>query len=271
MPDDPIRRQGAPSREDVTVCTVLLRFSPGARWPLLVAAVRDEFVGRPWDPPAAHWAGSASVGGRDRVAGGTWLAVAPAGPGSPGPALAALLNGAPLPPPAAGTRPSRGALPLAALAGVPLPERSQLVGYDRFHLLLASSAEAAVASWDGVALTHSKLGAGDHILVNDGVDQVGDPLVPHFAPLLAGAATPDPRPGLPPAQAWGDWIGLLAGDGLAPDDPRALIVRRDYAGRAYGSTSASLVALRRHQVRYDFTGAPGPAATWREITPTQVE
>jgi uncharacterized protein with NRDE domain len=59
------------------MCTVLLRFRPGRRWPLLVAAVRDEFLERPWDPPAAHWPRPTIIGGRDRTAGGTWLAARP--------------------------------------------------------------------------------------------------------------------------------------------------------------------------------------------------
>lgn len=243
------------------MCTVLLRFAPGARWPVLLAAVRDEFVGRPWDPPAAHWAGTTYIGGRDRVAGGTWLAVRPDRP----PALAALLNGPPLPPPQGGTRTSRGGLPLAALAGGPLPTGPDLAGYDGFHLLIATPVMVTIASWDGENLVDRVLDPGDHIIVNDGADARSDPLVPHFGPILAGTATPDPRPGLPTGLAWGDWVNLVAGDGLAPDDPRALIVGHNHLGRAYGSTSATLVALGDSAIRYDFTANPGASAQWMEI------
>jgi Transport and Golgi organisation 2 len=255
-----------------SVCTVLLRFAPGTRWPLLVAAIRDEFVGRSWQPPAAHWPGTPYVGGRDLVAGGTWLAVRPAhveaagGPASgDSPALAAVLNGRPLPPPVDGWRPSRGALPLAALTEASLPAGPELARYDRFHLLLGTPDRVDVWTWDGADLTRRALEPGDHILVNDGVDATGDPLVPHFAPILTRTTTPDPRPGLSTADAWGDWLKLLAGDGLAPDDPRALIVRHQHFGREYGSTSATLVALGHSAVRYDFSGDPGPTATWHEI------
>src|SRR5436190_2151949 len=41
------------------MCTVLLRFAPGSPYPLVFGAVRDEFVDRAWDPPAAHWGGHA--------------------------------------------------------------------------------------------------------------------------------------------------------------------------------------------------------------------
>jgi hypothetical protein len=237
------------------MCTVLLRFRPDAAWPLLVAAVRDEFLERPWDPPGRHW-GPDLVGGRDRTAGGTWLAVRPERP-----AVAALLNGVRLPAPASGTRPSRGGLPLAALRGE-LP--ADLTPYDGFHLLLGTRSSLIVWSWDGVEVVRRELDPGDHILVNLGVDAADDPLVPHFAPLLAALDDP-PLAGADTAAAWGDWVSLLAGDGLAPDDPRALLVRREFEGRLYGSGSASLVAIGADVVRYDFTPTP-MTPQWIQIT-----
>src|SRR2546423_12778633 len=90
-----------------SMCTVLLRFAPGTAQPLLFGAVRDEFVDRAWDPPATHWGGRL-LGGRDRSAGGTWLAVDPDRP-----AGAAVLNGAPPPPPPHRGPPSPGGPPLA--------------------------------------------------------------------------------------------------------------------------------------------------------------
>jgi hypothetical protein len=278
----------------------MLRYRPDSSWPLLLAAVRDEFLDRPWDPPAAHWPEHPSlVGGRDQAAGGTWLAVRPATDPA-GPAVAAVLNGVRLPAPAL-PRPSRGALPLAALTGS-LP--SSFDGYDGFHLVVATLSTVVVYSFDGTTLERSLLEPGDHIVVNEGVDATIDPLVPHFAPLLA--ATPDPplAAGAVPAighqmlphdpsgatlgdqmqvtadattgtdtqvtetaqgtqTAWGAWVELLRGDGIAPEDPRALLVRKEFdgteapfAGRVYGSGSAALVALSRDQVRYDFTPAP---------------
>ena len=134
------------------MCTVLLRFAPGDAWPLLLAAVRDEFVDRAWDPPGRHWA-DRLVGGRDRTAGG---------------------------PPAPG---------------------------------------------------------------------------------------PDAGPRLSTVDFWGDWVRLLGGDGLDPTDPRALLVRRTLPGRTYGSTSASLVAVRPGAVRYDFSAAPADPGQWGCILP----
>ena len=239
------------------MCTVLLRVAPGAPWPLLLGAVRDEFVDRPWDPPAAHWDGpwAGLVGGRDLTAGGTWLALDPeAG------AVAALLNGFRRDPPGAGEppRPTRGTLALRILAGEGLPP--VLDRYDRFHLLLATADGARLWSWDGDSLDDRHLDPGPHVIVNAGLNAPEDPLVPHFTPLLA--ELPEPDGDLD--GTWEAWRQLLLGDGLAPDDERALLVRREIEGRTYGSTSASLVAVRPRRVRYEFTATPTEPA-WSTV------
>ena len=119
------------------MCTVLLRFDPAATWPVLLAAVRDEYLARPWEPPAEHWRGR--WGGRDSTAGGTWLAVDPAAR-----SVTALLNGwPPLPP--LGDRPTRGTLALD-----PLP--ADFSGFDAFHLVRATPTAVTVLSWNGTDL-----------------------------------------------------------------------------------------------------------------------
>ncbi|RPF21038.1 NRDE family protein [Myceligenerans xiligouense] len=276
------------------MCTVLLRLDPAADWPLLLAAVRDEVADRPWEPPGEYWPQEAPglVGGRDLVAGGTWLAVRrggssePGGPGRPG--VAAVLNGSfmnrldqssPGSPPSS-TRPSRGRLPLRALtSGV--PEADRLRAYEVVHLLVADADGARLVSWDGHEVTDVEIPPGDHIVTNEGLDVVDDPLVPHFAPLLgtAGGPRPDgPRPSspdaarasrmpAPTAEWWGGWTELLRGDALAEDDPRALLVRHELPdGRVFASVSATLLALGREpgRVRMDFTGTPSDP-DWKRI------
>ncbi len=240
------------------MCTVLLRFSPDAPWPLVLAAVRDEFVDRAWDPPAAHWPAVAPgvIGGRDRTAGGTWLAVRPDPP-----AVSALLNGVRRPVPADHTRPSRGALSLSILTGGAEPDAKAMRDYDGFHLLLGSPDSVVVWSWDGVEVARTELAPGDHVIVNAGVDTVDDPLVPHFRPLLGQTDL-----GSTVDSFWGGWPDLLQGDHLAPDDPRALLVRVEHDGRSYGSTSATLVALTDNAVRYDFTPTP-LTPHWTHVVP----
>jgi hypothetical protein len=242
----------------------LLRFAPEAPWPVLVGAIRDEFADRPWEPPAAHWPTTwpTLLGGRDRTAGGTWLAVDP----SPErPALAALLNGARLPVPAGGIRPTRGTLALEVLASGRVPTPEEVRPYDGFHLVLATLDRVEVWSWDGEVLDHRELPPGDHIVVNLGVDAAADPLVPHFSPLLAALPDPVIPSGAATPAAWGSWVELMTGDGLEPDDERALVVGRDVEGRRYASTSAALVALSPGGVRYDFTPDPADPTAWFEV------
>jgi hypothetical protein len=242
----------------------MIRYLPGSTWPLLIAAVRDEFLERAWDPPDAYWPDQPSVqGGRDRLGGGTWMAVDRARG-----AVSALLNGVRLGPLEDGSiRPTRGRLPLDALRMVEPVDPATVWRYDGFHLLRADSGRAEVWSWDGQTFSRVELGAGDHIIVNLGPDRDADPLVPHFAPLLRATATPDPRPGKPTADAWGDWLDLLRGDGLDPADPRALLIHHEVAGAHYGSGSASLIGVAADgAVRYDFTATP-TAPNWTEVAP----
>jgi uncharacterized protein with NRDE domain len=56
------------------MCLIVLAVGIDRRWPLVVAANRDEFKDRPTAPLAA-WPGGRVVAGRDLVAGGTWLGV----------------------------------------------------------------------------------------------------------------------------------------------------------------------------------------------------
>jgi len=247
------------------MCTAILSIEPGA--PVLLAGVRDEFADRSWEPPGRHWPDHPGlIGGRDLLAGGTWLAVAPAAQRA-----ACVLNARGRMAPA-GSRRSRGVLPLQAADDGKLG-RADLAEFDPFHLLSAEPGAAVLWSWDGERLAERELAAGLHMVVNSGLDSDlrtapghEQARVAHFLPRLRAAPRPDPRPGGPTAQAWGAWLPLLAGDGLAADDPRALIVRRDLGdGRVWGTTSISLVALSPGGLRYDFTARPGDPDAWYPV------
>lgn len=63
------------------MCLIAFAIGASARWPLLVAANRDEFLDRP-TLPLVHWrtaAGSEVISGRDLRAGGTWMGLTAAG------------------------------------------------------------------------------------------------------------------------------------------------------------------------------------------------
>ncbi|HJR26138.1 MAG TPA: hypothetical protein VJ804_11730, partial [Acidimicrobiales bacterium] len=163
-------------------------------------------------------------------------------------------------------RPTRGTLALRVLAPgagdvAPVPTGPELEAYDRFHLLRCTADEQELWSWDGESMAHAALEPGLHIVVNGGLDVDSDPLVPHFAPLLAEVLDADLAAG-----HWGGWPALLTGDGLAGDDERALLVERVIEGHAYGSTSGALVALAAGGgVRYDFTATPSDPGSWVSV------
>ncbi|GAA3447293.1 NRDE family protein [Planomonospora venezuelensis] len=237
------------------MCTVAVSIEPDAEIPLILVGVRDEFTGRPWLPPAEHWPGL--VGGRDLQAGGTWLAVDPAA-GRAG----ALLNGHGVLAPASGRR-SRGELPLLVAAEGRLPDLD-LGRYDPFHLVLAEAGGARLWHWDGTGLRHERLPAGTHMIVNSGWEQGEEnERVAFFRPLFAKAARPATLDG-----PWREWAFLATGAGLAAEDPRAMIVRRELPdGRTYGSLSVTLLALTPGGMRYDFTGDPRDPESFRRVLP----
>ena len=247
------------------MCTAIVSVDPAG--PLLLAGVRDELVDRAWELPGRHWPDHPGlIGGRDLQAGGTWLAVAPAAS-----RVTCVLNARGRMAPE-GSRRTRGVLPLQAADQGKL-ERAGLADFDPFHLLIAEPGRAVLSTWDGTDLDERELPAGLHMVVNSGLDgELRDSRdhertrVAHYLPRLRGAQRPAPRPGDPVSVAWGAWLPLLNGDGLGPEDPRALIVRRDLGdGRIWGTTSISLVALSRAAVRYDFTAEPGDPEAWRPV------
>lgn len=238
------------------MCTAIIAYSPGAPVPVLLAGVRDEMVDRPWVPPARHWPDDPELlGGRDRLAGGTWLAV------HPGERRAAcVLNGHGRPVPDERRR-TRGELPLSlARSGV---LDGDLTGFEGFHLVGAEPDSVRLWSWDGERRTEHHLEPGLHFVVNSGLAEPGteggddhmSARVAHFRPLFEAAGTDREA-----------WLRLLGGDGLDPGDQRALVVRRRLGdGRTWGTTSISLVALGPSGVRYDFTAAPGDHDAWRTV------
>ena len=259
------------------MCTVIVGFDPGAHTPVVITAFRDEMRSRPWDRTAHHWPERPTLlGGRDRLAGGTWLAVDTARP-----RVTALLNGWPRDGgmPWEGTYPaSRGELPLHALSTQfrdPLHDLD-LTSYAPFHLLDADAHRATLHSWDGRCLDIRPLPKGVNVVVNTGLDPT-DPRVLRHTPTFA-RTRPDPLlvPDTPIDQVWGDWPGLVTEAARAParsvggkGDPSALIAHADLGkGRIWATGSVTLVALDRQNLRYAFTSDPADPDAWYDVQTT---
>ena len=274
------------------MCTVIVGFDPDATTPLVVVALRDEMRSRPWEGPAHHWPERPTlIGGRDRLAGGTWLAVDPTGPRT-----AALLNGWPWDGrmPWEGAYPaSRGELPLRALARHardPRGGRSPLEGedptrYAPFHLLDADARHATLHSWDGRCLDTRSLPTGVTTIVNTGLDPA-DPRAARHTPEFA-RTRPDPDLAALDTlvmdtgeeavrRVWGRWPELVTeaarakprtpGTGPEQGDPSGLVAHADLGdGQVWGTGSVTLLALARDGVRYAFTDAPDRPEAWRMV------
>jgi hypothetical protein len=199
------------------VCTLVVLRRLGHRWPLLIAANRDEMADRPWRPPGRHWPDRADVvGGLDELAGGTWCAI------NNGGVVAAILNRINTLGPAPGLR-SRGELPLEALdhpeahlAAAALADLNPQA-YRPFNLFVA---DARDAYWIRLRAGGGEAPAVDVLEVPEGYSMITaydrndltSPRIRRYLPRFRAASVPDPDSG-----DWADWAALLAERGHDPE------------------------------------------------------
>lgn len=199
------------------MCTLVILRRPNHRWPLLIAANRDEMADRPWRPPGRHWQDRPEViGGLDELAGGTWCAINDAG------VVAAILNRINTLGPAPGLR-SRGELPLEALDHVEAHGAAAALAdlnpraYRPFNLIVA---DARDAYWIRVRGGDGDAAAVDVLEVPEGYSMItaydrndcASPRIRRYLPLFRAAAVPDPEAG-----DWSAWAALLAERGHDPE------------------------------------------------------
>lgn len=179
------------------MCTLAIYVRAFPEFPLIVAANRDEFLSRPTAPPLLLDPAASIFGGRDEVAGGTWLAVNRHG------VVGALLNRRTDEPPDPRRR-SRGQLCLAMLRSESADAARSVLrtenpdDYNPFNLLVADRRTAWVATNHPASMAVTDLGPGLHLITN--LD-LNDPRCPRiagsyrlFAELLSdGAPAPASR------------------------------------------------------------------------------
>ncbi|MBX5455070.1 MAG: NRDE family protein [Acidobacteriia bacterium] len=229
------------------MCTVVLLLRPDNPWPLLLAANRDEMLNRPWLAPAAHWPEYPGiVGGRDSLAGGTWMAVNAHG------VVATVLNR----PGSLGTEPgkrSRGELPLIALVHSSAAAAARAIAaldagaWRRFNMVIADAKEAFFLRGLGEGYPHIKpLPEGlSMVTAHDPNDATSPRIARHLPKFLAA---PVPRP----PDDWESWLAIMA-DSSGPPESQMNI--RPQAG--FGTICCSLFALPEHGLPI-WRFAPGP-------------
>jgi hypothetical protein len=119
--------------------------------------------------------------------------------------------------------------------------------------------------YDGAELAGHEVAAGVHILTAADLDDMSNPRQRYWLPEFEAAPSPAPGPeDLAPA-GWGGWPELLADVDRPYDDPRALNVRHGGAHGAFGTVSASLLAVGEHGIRFEFCPGPPDETEWESI------
>ncbi len=233
------------------MCTILLAWRAHPEVPIVLAANRDELIDRPSHSPGVLHADPLILGGRDLVAGGTWLAVGIDG------TLCAVTNRHPADgPPVAPdpSRRSRGEIPveLLTLDDAAVPAYLAALGpgrYNPVNVLWVSPERALVAHVDDSGPVRVvELQPGSHVLTTRDVD---DRRQPKVAMLMAG---------LEQALGAGDGAtvtmkgmrAMLASHVSASDSP---VDAACIHGDVYGTVSASTVIAGNG--RLDYEHAPG--------------
>lgn len=243
------------------MCTVALYFRVFADYPIVAAANRDEWLARPSDPPLQLAAHPWIWGGRDRIAGGTWLGVNAAG------VMAGILNRqSPLPPDP--SRRSRGQLCLDALRYPSAAQAAQRLAhhsphtYNPFTLVIADTRQAYVINTAPTALALHTLKPGLYLFTNR---DFNDPTCPRIARLrpyfqqLSQAPEHPPFPALVPslrrlmADHGGRPPGLEGAASCEPDTRNGLCLHLD----GYGTCSSTLLAYQTASQSYHYLFARG--------------
>ena len=233
-----------------TVCTILLAWSAHPGVPVVLAANRDELIARPSEAPGVLHADPLVLGGRDLVAGGTWLAVGADG------RLCAVTNRHPAQgPPVAPdpSRRSRGDIPIDLLTvdAAEMPEHLAALGpgvYNPVNVLWIGHDRALVAHVDDSGPVRvMELAPGPHVLTTRDVDDTSNPKVAMLLEGMQRAMTP------------GDADATIAGlRVMLADHTTATGSEVDSAcihGEVYGTVSSSTVVAGNSGVVYEY--APG--------------
>jgi len=249
------------------VCTLTLAWQVFEGTPVVAAANRDEYLGRPSSPPSvwedvAGGDGPLVVAPRDEAAGGTWIGYNGAG------VLAAITNrwvDADL----AGER-SRGLLVRDALDHETAEEATRYVErtveefeYEGFNLVVADDAAAILLEWDG-SLRVRTLTPGVHVVVNVGAD--GSFVVPAEREEMGSAQAEnaaDARTRLrpEPGETTSEWLDRARA--VLSDHDVGLCVHRD--GENYGTRSSSLITIGEAGTRYEFADGPPCEADYHPV------
>jgi hypothetical protein len=227
------------------MCTVVCRSAPGEDYPVQMLALRDELANREFDPPAAWWPEHPDViGGRDRVAGGSWCVTAVRD------GVTAVVLNRPDKRFADIGAPSRGLLPLlAAQHRDRWAEEVDLEGMASFNLVLAEPDTLRWWWFDGESLGTSELAPGTYKFTPRGLADEMDPR------LASGRAVVGAVDGGRTAEVWPEWLTVVRST-VPSADPAGFIVRIAVEGSTYETVFGQFIASQPGRLRLDYLTEP---------------
>jgi uncharacterized protein with NRDE domain len=232
------------------VCTILLAWRVHPERPIVLAANRDELIARPSAAPAVLQETPRIYGGRDLLAGGTWLALSADG------RACAVTNRHPAgdtPVPPDPTRRSRGEIPVNLLNAHPDDIENSLGNlgpglYNPVNVLWLSGNRALVAHVDDSGPVRVvELGPGIHVLTTRDVDDPNNPKVAMLLAAMQTAVTSDDADA-----TMASLRAILADHASATGSP---VDAACIHGDVYGTVSASTVIAGSGGLVYEH--APG--------------
>jgi uncharacterized protein with NRDE domain len=245
------------------MCTLALYLRQFENYPLVVAANRDEHFSRPSAKPQLLTKDPPIFGGKDLVAGGTWLGVNAHG------MVAGIVNRRIQTAAHSDTARSRGMLCLDMLRGKDAVdahkrlEREDGSKYQPFLLLIASAEAAFVAINSGGEIKRMELDAGLHVFGNTSFTESNAGKLNHAHGLFSTASVSLCAQLKRPSARLESAVGILRhvlsdhATGNGSQDPRNSICV--HAAPDYGTVSSSIIlyaAVERKFYFYHASGAP---------------
>lgn len=221
----------------------MVRWAP--RKPFRILALRDELTSRVFDDPGPWWPDQPDVvGGRDRVAGGTWCA------SNVRTGVTALVLNRPHKRVADDQAPSRGVLPLLAVAHEHnWTAHIDPTGMASFAVVLVTPARLTTWDFDGTRLIEHEQPPGTHMTTSGGVE---DGKADRY---LATFEQTEP----------GGWRTLIRSDAPSPDLTE-LVVRRERDGVVYATVFGQLIASEPGRLQLDYSRTPWLPNSWTTLS-----
>ena len=234
------------------MCTLLILFRPGHKWPLIIAGNRDEMLDREWEKPFGHWHKYHSVvAGKDLLGGGNWLGINKYG------MVATVLNRTNSIGPSTNKN-TRGLLPIKVLKHDNIRSAIDEISsinckeWKSFNLFFGDNKNAYWAkNTNKNKIIISKINKGKHFLDSYDLDCINSPKLKYNYKDFCESKDPDPN-----VDDWTSWKEILANKKHPEGIPLAAINISKKNNKGYGTSSSSIIAIPSDKEKYNKKSKP---------------